>query len=193
MVEHAHRNAWMETTPPQPQTRCCEWPGCACAGEYRAPRSREALRSYRWFCLEHVRRYNASWNYYAGMSADEIEADVRRDTVWGRPTWRPGTGYNGPWFSPDRLNDDFGLFGEHDSARKNRTNGEQRPAARSAEAKALGVLGLEAPTTVARVRARYRELVKRYHPDANNGDKAAEEKFKEISQAYETVMGSLCP
>ena len=65
-------------------------PGCAAQGEYRAPKSRQALNQYWWFCLEHVRAYNATWDYYRGMSPGEIEAQVRADTSWQRPTWPLG-------------------------------------------------------------------------------------------------------
>ena len=99
-------------------TRLCDHPGCASGGEYRAPRSRFALDTFFWFCLDHVRLFNAQWNYYAGMSAREIEAEIRNDTVWQRPTWplggRGGAGRGfearaghlglsmGGWSRPDR-------------------------------------------------------------------------------------------
>jgi DnaJ-class molecular chaperone len=41
------------------------------------------------------------------------------------------------------------------------------------------------------VKARYKELVKRHHPDANGGDKSAEERFKTVSEAYRTLMSTL--
>src|SRR5882762_10875395 len=75
---------------PLPPTRLCDHPGCECGGDFRAPRSRLELDRYYWFCLEHVRAYNVAWNYYAGMSEPEIEAEIRRDTVWQRPTWKLG-------------------------------------------------------------------------------------------------------
>ncbi|MEK9662807.1 MAG: hypothetical protein VW644_13950, partial [Alphaproteobacteria bacterium] len=67
--------------------RTCDHPECDAAGEHRAPRSRDALRSYFWFCLDHVRKYNKAWNYYADMSDTEVEAERRKDTFWHRPTW----------------------------------------------------------------------------------------------------------
>ncbi len=70
--------------------RLCDHPGCECGGDFRAPRSRLELDRYYWFCLEHVRAYNLAWNYYAGMSEPEIEAEIRRDTVWQRPSWKLG-------------------------------------------------------------------------------------------------------
>ena len=164
--------------------RCCERSGCDQDGLYRAPRSRLQMTQYRWFCLQHVREYNAAWNYYAGMSDDEVEADIRRDTVWQRPSWplAATVGYRA-WHAT-RTTDGFGVF-----------EGARPPARRepTAEERALLVLELRAPVTVAAVKARYKELVKRHHPDANCGDKAAEERFKEISEAYRTVMGALAP
>ena len=67
--------------------RQCDWADCACEGAHPAPRSRESLRDRYWFCKEHAREYNRAWNYYAGMSAEEIERERRRDTIWQRPTW----------------------------------------------------------------------------------------------------------
>ena len=69
---------------------CAIIPGCEAGGDFRAPRSRLELDRYYWFCLDHVRAYNLAWNYYAGMSGSEIEAEIRRDTVWQRPSWRLG-------------------------------------------------------------------------------------------------------
>ncbi len=167
-------------------TRSCDWPGCKGAGEYRAPRSREQLNFFFWFCLDHVRQYNASWNYYEGMSDDEVEADVRKDTTWNRPTWPMGFRLEGILGS-DRVRDDFGLFSDEPS------EAERKKKALTPWEKALNVLGLSAPVTVAAVKARYKELVKRHHPDANGGSLAAEEKFKQINQAYHVVMGGLAP
>ena len=59
-------------------------------GEYRAPKSRNTLRDYWWFCLEHVRAYNGSWDYYKGMTPAQMEQELRADTAWGRPSWPLG-------------------------------------------------------------------------------------------------------
>lgn len=164
--------------------RGCERPGCEQEGSYRAPRSRVQMTQYRWFCLQHVREYNAAWNYYAGMSDDEVEADIRRDTVWQRPSWPLAAHVDfPPWRSP-RTTDGFGFFNEAHAPPRREPTTEER---------ALLVLDLQAPVSVAVVKSRYKELVKRHHPDANGGDKAAEERFKEISEAYRTVMDFLAP
>src|SRR5205814_2106987 len=91
-------------TPP----RLCDHPGCIAGGDFRAPKSRLDLHDYYWFCLEHVRAYNSAWNYYAGMSDAEIEAEVRHDTVWQRPSWRLGDRH-GPGYV-NRIRDYFGVF-----------------------------------------------------------------------------------
>jgi len=173
-----------------PATRLCDHPGCAAGGEYRAPRSRSSLDTFFWFCLDHVRLYNAQWNYYAGMSATEIEAEIRNDTVWQRPTWPLG-GRAGLHFG-GRIRD-FGLFGfEEETVRHERREGAQkRPL--SEQEQALAVFDLALPLTLVEVKARYKELVKRHHPDAHGGDKAAEERLKVINQAYSTLKSSYFP
>lgn len=163
----------------------CDWPGCTCEGSFRAPRSRQHLREFWWFCLEHVRAYNASWNYYDGMTEAEVEADIRFDTVWQRPSWRLG-GFATYRFESVRVGDGFAFFNDGQA-----TDGREAKPAATAEEQALLILDLRPPVTVAVVKARYKELVKRHHPDANGGDKASEERFKEISAAYRTVMNCL--
>ena len=91
-----------------PPMRACDHPGCIGAGDFRAPKSRLDLHDYHWFCLEHVRAYNSAWNYYAGMSDAEIEAEIRHDTVWQRPSWRLGDRH-GPGYT-DRIRDPLGVF-----------------------------------------------------------------------------------
>jgi hypothetical protein len=129
-----------------------------------------------------VREYNRSWDYYRGMSQAEIEADLRRDTVWQRPTWP----LSGPrQRTPNwRIHDGFGFFNEEPGQKA----GEgARTAAEAAHVRALAVFGLEPPVTFERLRARYLTLVKLHHPDANGGDKAAEERLKSINEAYATL------
>ncbi len=170
---------------PARAARRCDHPGCTREGEYRAPRSRDHLDDYYWFCLDHVRAYNAAWDYYKGMSADQIEAEIRTSTTWQRPTWPLGQKTSNRKFN-FAVNDPFGLFDdEHDEIKRAKT----RPP--TPEEKAMTVLGLEGPLTLAALKARYKELVKLHHPDANNGDKAAEERFKDVSQAYTTLLNSL--
>jgi hypothetical protein len=170
---------------PAAATRLCDHPGCTAGGDYRAPQARDRLSNFYWFCLDHVRAYNAQWNYYAGMSAAEVEAEIRADTVWQRPSWPFGSRTS---FRFDPKIRDFGLFGfaeEPERAARKRPLSEQEQA--------LAVFELVPPITFAGLRARYKALVKLHHPDAHGGDKAAEERLKVINQAYSTLKASYFP
>ncbi|PWC43601.1 J domain-containing protein [Azospirillum sp. TSO22-1] len=173
---------------PRPATRACDHPGCAGGGEYRAPKARDRLNEYFWFCLDHVREYNKAWDYYAGMNADQIESEVRRDTTWQRPTWPLGFWAVQEKFLRDRVVRGFGFeFGREPGQGKAEEQAQRRQAARTPEEEALAVLDLAPPVDFARIKARYRELAKLHHPDANGGDRAAEERLKDINQAYNTL------
>jgi hypothetical protein len=177
--------------------RPCATPGCQGEGAYRAPVSREQLREYRWFCLDHVRVYNASWNYYAGLSDTEMEAHIRSDLVGNRPTWPLGKGQqpnpSGPMGAGgpfDDLDDPFGLLRGHGP----RVGSAPPPAALSAaEKRAFSTLGLDYPVTFEELRTQYKLLVKRHHPDTHNGAKDAEERLKRINEAYKTLKTKFFP
>jgi hypothetical protein len=179
---------------PKPPARLCDHPGCEAGGEFRAPRSRIELDNYYWFCLDHVRAYNAAWNYYAGMSELEIEEHIRRDTVWQRPSWKLGQRH-GPAYEA-RVRDPFDLYSGKDrkpgdGARRDRSAGADASArVASAREQALAVFDMDPPFTQTTLKARYKVLVKMHHPDAHGGDKAAEEKLKIINQAYTTLKAS---
>jgi hypothetical protein len=171
----------------------CEVPGCEVEATHRAPKSPDRLNDYYWFCVNHVQAYNKSWNYYAGMSEDEVEAHIRKDTTWQRPTWRfgergeTGDGYARP---RDRVEDPYDVLDDegptHEYGRSRRERAGGPPVSRE-EHIALGALDLDGPVNVATLKARYKSLVKRYHPDANGGSKEAEERLKVINHAYTTL------
>jgi len=167
--------------------RPCDMPGCAEAGEYRAPKSRERLNEYLWFCLEHVRAYNSSWDFYKGMSPAEVEAQLRADTSWQRPSWPLGHIGSAAW-EDDVLRDPLHVLSG------GRANGAKRSEAERAPAELrepLATLGLSWPTTMDAVKTRYKELAKRHHPDANGGSRDAEERLKTINVAYAAVRSRL--
>jgi hypothetical protein len=162
----------------------CDAPGCLLAGEYRAPKSRTNLREFHWFCLPHVREYNASWDYYQGMSPGEIEAQLRSDTSWQRPSWplgRLGATARLEQTLEDSLHFTFG----------SKTAAPPKPKAPAELREALEVLGLAWPVSMATVKSTYKKLAKRHHPDANGGNKASEEILKTINLAYATLRGKL--
>ena len=146
----------------------------------RRPRENEHWR----FCLEHVREYNHSYNYFSGMSDDAV-LKYQKDAITGhRPTWKMGTGnHPGPELGTDAARDPFNVFREF-GARAKAEKAEPPRAIRNAERKALHELGLEVGADKAEIKAKFKMLVKRHHPDANNGDRGTEDKLREIIQAY---------
>ncbi|MEI6985932.1 MAG: J domain-containing protein [Rhodospirillaceae bacterium] len=179
------------------QPRGCERPGCPGDGVYPAPKSRDRLREYFWFCLDHVREYNRAWDYYLGMSVNEIEAALRADTTWQRPTWPLGSWRLHEACLRERVNAEPGSpFGRTGGEGPNQDGFGGRGGAKpqhgplDAEDEAMRVLDLDQGASFAQIKARYRDLAKIHHPDANGGDKAAEEKLKSINQAYTTLKAN---
>jgi hypothetical protein len=171
----------------------CDWPNCQAPATHRAPKGRLREREYWRFCLEHVREYNHSYNFFAGMSTDDI-ARYQKDAITGhRPTWKLGMSGTGRRAKPDPAgffgggaDDPLGLFREFGGGAR---AADERPRAesrmiRNAERKAFDVLGLEVDATARDVKTRFKALVKRHHPDANGGDRSSENKLREIIQAY---------
>jgi len=156
--------------------RVCEWPNCGSEGCYRAPKSPEELRVFRWFCLDHVREYNHSWDYFADLKPEDIEEIRRRDFFWHRPTWPLGARTSALHRHGYRMRDPFDLFGGE------APNGHSHPPSPLDEA--LATLGLQGEATPAQIKARYKALVKLHHPDANGGSKESQERFIVINQAY---------
>jgi hypothetical protein len=158
----------------------CNWADCLNEGNFRAPRSRTNLREYQWFCDEHIVAFNKSWNYFEGMGEEEIYAFQRDATTGHRPTWRMDQLKGNP---TAKLEEAFGrMFGDSPSYKANVKPIDAR------DKDALAVLDLEHPSDKAKIKAQYRELVKKYHPDRNHGNALAEETFKKITRAYHHLM-----
>ena len=168
----------------KPDEPCCQWKGCANTATHRAPKGRNHENEYWRFCLEHVREYNQSYNYFSGMTEDAV-MQYQKDAITGhRPTWKMGT-RPGPELSAQNPTDPFNMFREFGArGTRSRESAEPPRAVRNAERKALHELGLEPGADKAEIKAKFKVLVKRHHPDANGGDRATEDKLREIIQAY---------
>ena len=168
----------------KPDEPCCQWQNCGNTATHRAPKGRTRENEYWRFCLEHVREYNHSYNYFSGMSDDAV-LKYQKDAITGhRPTWKMGTGnHPGPELGTDAARDPFNVFREF-GARTKAAPAEPPRAIRNAERKALHQLGLDVGADKTEIKARFKLLVKRHHPDANGGDRAMEDKLREIIQAY---------
>jgi hypothetical protein len=182
----------------------CDWPNCTEPASYRAPKGRNREHEYWRFCLLHVREYNQSYNFFAGMSDDAV-ARFQKDALTGHlPTWRMGTiggkrgakGRVGRFFDADLGTvDPFDVLREFGAppagAAQPRAKAEG-PTVRNGERKALYALGLEDSASGPEIKARFKELVKRHHPDANGGDRTSEDKLREIIEAYNYLKKTGC-
>jgi hypothetical protein len=169
---------------------CCAVPDCGEAGEYRAPLSAgdfDGPGEYLYLCLDHVRAHNARYNYFAGMSPDEIEAAQSPIAGWERQARvfaTAGTDTGPAW-------NDFTDPLDAISARFRPGMARPRPDRFSAaERHALGVLDLTDEADRTALRRRYSELVRRYHPDRNGGDRGFERKLGAVIDAYQLLKGS---
>jgi hypothetical protein len=172
----------------EPSEAPCEWQGCAHAGGYRAPKGRLQEGKYHNFCLDHVREYNKSYNYFAGMKDDDITAYQRSAATGHRPTWSMGVNTSsGERANPraafaEQFVDPFNLFGNGFRAER-AAEPEKRPL-KNLERKSFAALNLDGHEAGPEIKARYKELVKRLHPDANGGDRGSEDRLRQIIQAY---------
>src|SRR5436305_9989012 len=148
----------------------CQWPGCNAAATHRAPKGRLRASEYWQFCLEHVREYNNSYNFFAGMSDDAI-ANYQKEALTGhRPTWKMGSlggkrapsagkGFREPDWGAD---DPFSLLGEWGLRRGQARTAPEGRKILNAQRRALDVLGLEANAKRADIKSTCKSLVKRH-------------------------------
>lgn len=174
--------------------RACDHPGCEGEGEFRAPPADgrrpgfDGPGEWRWLCLEHVRAFNAGYNFFSGMSSEEIEAQQRPYAGWERETraFSATPGGTPRWADfTDPLDAISGRFAQARPAE--RKDGRR---VNEGERKALKTLGLDLDADRRQLRTRYTELVRRYHPDHNGGDRSHETALQEVIAAYQLLKGS---
>lgn len=175
---------------PEAKLRPCAKPGCEGEGGYKVTKSRERLGEYMWLCLEHAREHNENWDFFRGMDEKDIES-FRNDAVTGhRPTWPLGK-------RAARMQNPFGGFTVGDSHGHFVKDADSPAQPRRPERtltrlqmQSLDTLHLPHTATLIEIKARYKELVKRFHPDANGGDRGAEERLKQVIKAYGVLRAS---
>ena len=159
------------------EKKICNFPGCELEGDYRAPTGYESLNDYQWFCLEHIKEFNKSWNYHNKMNSDEIENDIRFDTIWRRPTKSFGSGAKFYNFSIN--GEDMGSFENPNS---------KQPVHSNKLLWSLSKLDLDIKTDLNLIKKRYKELAKKHHPDIKGNSKNSIDKFREIVEAYNYLL-----
>lgn len=171
--------------------RQCDWPKCSHGGEYKAPKDRARLREYYWFCLEHIRDYNKNWNFFEGMTGNQFEALQKSKATWNRPTWPLGGRGSKAWqVRQSRIEAALAALGVLDARLGARVGGQGTAVDTLSrkERKALDILELDKTATLKDVKKRFKQLVKRYHPDTIKGPdgtaKASQERLRRVIEAY---------
>ena len=174
-------------------------PGCQEPGEFRAPGTRmpsfDGPGEWRWLCLDHVREFNAGYDWFAGMSAEEIYAAQAPAAGWRTesPSFRPtaGAGDMPRWADFD---DPLDAIAARANGIKSRARREAEVAMSGRfnreEAAALETMGLSSDTDRSKLRRRYSELVRRFHPDRNGGDRKHEAQLGRVVEAYQLLRKS---
>ncbi len=183
----------------KPGEKPCQWPDCSKAATARAPKSRERLNDFYDFCQGHAAEYNKGWNFYAGMTEGQIRAAKENEAMTGgRPTWEMKAGKNnreaaafaakmgtanttgaGSW------RDSYGLFGRKGDQAGQHPAEDRRIG--KIERTAFADLDLEPGASKERIKAAYHDLLKRCHPDHNQGDRGAEAKLVRVIKAWKIL------
>ena len=177
-----------------PGERACDHIGCGRAGDHLAPKGRDRAGEYWHFCREHVSDYNKRWNYFAGMSDAELADYRKREEIGHRPTWTFRSGRLDQFsaatrgFRAGRRSDPFGMFGNGEAAAGEPVHAHRRLT--RLQTLALEAMSLDEKADAGAIRTRYAELVKRWHPDSNGGDRSAEAQLQRVIKAYQTLKAS---
>ena len=168
----------LKTKYQQNHNRICNSPDCEELGIYPAPKSRNNLKEYYYFCIDCVRAFNKSWNYFAGLNEEELEVEIRKSVTWDRPSWKFGT---------KTINHDFEkafkFFDEQKQIKKNKVIDKKLE-------NCFKVLELNSDSTLKEIKSRYKILAKKWHPDTQNSVASPnnKDKFIDISNAYKTIL-----
>ena len=148
----------------KPGERACDHPGCLRVATARAPKARDMLHEHYWFCQPHAAEYNRNWNFFAGLPEAEVRRRQQEEMMTGgRPTWDMKAGK---------------------MSRKPEPEGRKLG---KIERNALADLDLDEDADASKIRARYTELVRRLHPDANNGDRSGEHRLQRVIRSYQSL------
>ena len=157
----------------------CEWKNCKEFGTYKAPAEKDNSKNFKLLCKEHIKMFNKNWDYFDGMSQEEIKIFLKSDLTWHKPTQKFASSdnfFNILW--NNALSDKFKFFHEKKYLNTNNRKFSER------DRDAFRIMGLESNTDWATVQKKFKTLVKKFHPDKNLGNKKYEDKLKKITLAY---------
>ncbi len=158
----------------------CEWENCKESGRFKAPLEKDNSKNYKWLCEEHIKLFNKNWNYFEGMSQNEIENFLKSDLTWHRPTQKFGSSdnfFNILW--NNALSDKFNFVKEDDTF-----NGKHDRKLSEKDKDAFRIMELEFSSDWLIIQKKFKTLVKKFHPDRNLGNKQFEDKLKKVTLAY---------
>ena len=158
----------------------CDHKSCDKIGKYKAPIEKDNSKKFKWLCLDHIKKFNRSWDYFKGMSDQEVCEFLKSDMTWHKPTRSfssPDNFFNILW--KNTLNEEGDILG----------NGYGKKFSRKInfsdkDREAFKIIKLEAGEKWDKIQNQFKKLVKKYHPDMNAGNKKYEEKLKIVTLAY---------
>ena len=158
----------------------CDWEKCKQIGLYKAPIEKDNSKKFRLLCLEHIKLFNKNWNYFEGMTQNEIENFLKSDITWHRPTQQFGSSdnfFNILW--NNTLDDKFKIYKDDKLF-----NLKKRKKLSEKDKDAFKIMELELTADWSMIQKKFKTLVKKFHPDKNSGNKKYEDKLKKITLAY---------
>ena len=156
----------------------CESENCKEVGKFKAPIEKDNSKNFKWLCEKHIKLFNKNWNYFDGMSQDEIEFFLKSDITWHRPTQKFSSTDN--FFKilwNNALDDKFKIFTENSIHNKASKLSEK-------DKDAFKIMGLDFSSNWTNIQKKFKILVKKFHPDKHSGNKKFEDKLKRITLAY---------
>ena len=161
----------------------CNFKGCDEIGEYKAPASPQELRNYKWFCLKHIKEYNKKWNYFAEMSADQIEEFIENDIIGHRKTREIGSNDTSYFEKISKISEK--MF----SGMNNLENLMIHPSYYSSKyLNALATLGVENKnSSMDEIKSRFKKIVKELHADTVGQSEKNKDKLAKVLEAYKII------
>tara|TARA_Y100000996_G_C22216147_1_gene517519 strand:+ start:63 stop:578 length:516 start_codon:yes stop_codon:yes gene_type:complete len=164
----------------------CDWDNCKNQGKYKAPLEKDNSKKFRLLCLEHIKIFNKKWNYFENMSQEEIEYFIKSDITWHKATKSFSSSenfFNILW--NNALEDKLNIFSSSDFKNFKKTKLSQ------SERDAFDIMDLKYDAKFEEIQKKFKSLVKKYHPDKNQGSKKYEDKLKKITLAYSELRTKL--